>query len=84
MVREQVAMVATPALMIGSCLGLVVGPGGLIGFQVDLPSLPFLAVGFSSLLLLSWGFAVSGAALAGYLLRNQLRDALDPENLRAA
>ncbi|MFC9693967.1 hypothetical protein ACFTSF_35820 [Kribbella sp. NPDC056951] len=83
-VRDQIALVATPALMIGSCLGLVVGPGGLIGFHVGLPSVPFLAVGLAGLLLLSWGFAVGGAALAGYLLRNQLRDALDPENLRAA
>ncbi|GAA1679316.1 hypothetical protein GCM10009745_23890 [Kribbella yunnanensis] len=83
-VRDQISLVATPALMIGSCVGLLMGPQGLIGFQVDLPSLPFLAVGLAGLLLLSWGFAVGGAALAGYLLRNQLRDALDPENLRAA
>ncbi|MFB6725494.1 hypothetical protein ACFCV3_35265 [Kribbella sp. NPDC056345] len=83
-IRDQIAMVATPALMIGCCAGLLVGPGGLIGFQVDLPSVPFLAAGLAGLLLLSWGFATGGAALAGYLLRNQLRDALDPENLRAA
>ncbi|GAB3943294.1 hypothetical protein GCM10029976_065700 [Kribbella albertanoniae] len=83
-VRDQIAMVATPALMIGSCLGLVVGPGGLIRFQIDPPSVPFLAAGLAGALLLSWGFATGGAALAGYLLRNQLRDALDPENLRAA
>ncbi len=83
-VRDQIAIVATPALMIGSGVGLVMGPGGLVGFEVDLPSVPFLAAGLAGLLLLSWGFATGGAALAGYLLRNQLRDALDPENLRAA
>jgi putative ABC transport system ATP-binding protein len=36
------------------------------------------------IVLLSWGVATTGATLAAYLLRYQLRDALDPENLRAA
>jgi hypothetical protein len=29
-------------------------------------------------------FGLGGGVLAGFLLRNQLQDALDPENLRAA
>ncbi|TDD62474.1 hypothetical protein E1263_03280 [Kribbella antibiotica] len=83
-VRGQIAMVAAPALMTGTCLGLLAGPSGLATYLVEPLPLLYLAGGLAGLLLLSWGFAVGGASLAGYLLRNQLRDALDPENLRAA
>jgi multisubunit Na+/H+ antiporter MnhE subunit len=38
----------------------------------------------AGLTLAGWLFGVLGGVAAGFLLRNQLRDALDPENLRAA
>jgi hypothetical protein len=83
-VRGQIATVAAPALMLGSVLGVLIGPGGLIGFHTDRPTVAFLVTGLVAVVLLSWVVATAGATLAAYLLRYQLRDALDPENLRAA
>ncbi|MFK4082880.1 FtsX-like permease family protein [Kribbella sp. NPDC020789] len=83
-VRSQIVLVASPALVLGSCLGLVVGPAGPGSYLFERPSVLSFAAGLIGLLLLSWGISSGGAALAAHLLRNQLRDALDPENLRAA
>jgi hypothetical protein len=83
-VRGQIATVAAPALMLGSVLGVLIGPSALIGFHTDRPSPTFLVAGLVAVVLLSWVVATTGATLAAYLLRYQLRDALDPENLRAA
>ncbi|ADB35668.1 protein of unknown function DUF214 [Kribbella flavida DSM 17836] len=83
-VRRQLTTVAAPALALGLGIGLLGGINVLIGFQTDQPPTGWLAPLFVVLLGLGAAAGAGGAALAGYLLRNQLRDALDPENLRAA
>ncbi|MGZ0150313.1 hypothetical protein ACXJJ3_24840 [Kribbella sp. WER1] len=82
-VRRQLTAVAAPALAVGLLLGTLIGalrmPGATVG--VFDPVLVVLAV---VLAVTGWLFGQLGGTVAGFLLRNQLRDALDPENLRAA
>ncbi|MEV6272755.1 hypothetical protein AB0L64_36695 [Kribbella sp. NPDC051936] len=82
-IRRQLTVVAAPALAAGLLFGTVIGinrvSGGAVG-PFDPGTLLLAAI----LAAAGWLFGHLGAAAAGLLLRNQLRDALDPENLRAA
>ena len=82
-IRRQLTVVAAPALAAGLLFGTVIGinrvSGGAVG-PFDPGTLLLAAI----LTAAGWLFGHLGAAAAGLLLRNQLRDALDPENLRAA
>ncbi|MFI5729932.1 hypothetical protein ACIA49_07380 [Kribbella sp. NPDC051587] len=83
MITRQLAAVGGPALAIGAGAGMLLGLDYASGVSGD----PFKAVFLLGALAVASGgclFALAGGVLAGYLLRNQLRDALDPENLRAA
>lgn len=82
-IRRQLTAVAAPALAIGLLLGTLIGIDRIAGGAVnpfDLGTLPIAA----ALTAGGWLLGQLGGAAAGLLLRNQLRDALDPENLRAA
>jgi hypothetical protein len=82
-IRRQLTAVAAPALAVGLLLGTLIGVGQIAGGAVnpfDLGNLPIAA----ALTAGGWLLGHLGGAAAGFLLRNQLRDALDPENLRAA
>ncbi|MFF1815665.1 hypothetical protein ACFVWG_00070 [Kribbella sp. NPDC058245] len=83
MITRQLAAVGGPALAIGAAAGMLLGLDYASGIGGD----PFKTVFLLGALAVASGgclFALAGGVLAGYLLRNQLRDALDPENLRAA
>jgi hypothetical protein len=82
-ITRQLAVVGGPALAIGSAAGLLFG----LEYATGAGDSPFKMVYVLGALAVASGgclFALAGGVLAGYLLRNQLRDALDPENLRAA
>ncbi|GAA1549469.1 hypothetical protein GCM10009804_02420 [Kribbella hippodromi] len=82
-IRRQLTVVAAPALSVGLLLGVVTGMSRMtvgITSQLGLTKL-LVAVALSAL---GWLIGHLGGAAACYLLRNQLRDALAPENLRAA
>jgi hypothetical protein len=82
-IRRQLTAVAAPALAVGLLLGTLIGVGQIAGGAMnpfDLGNLPIAA----ALTAGGWLLGHLGGAAAGFLLRNQLRDALDPENLRAA
>ncbi|TWD80117.1 hypothetical protein FB561_1189 [Kribbella amoyensis] len=83
-VRRQLVVVAAPSTGIGLFVGAFSGTFPLIGFHTDRPDFAIVTITAIVLLFLGLAFGVLGAAVAGHLLRNQLRDALDPENLRAA
>ncbi|MET9314171.1 FtsX-like permease family protein [Kribbella sp. NPDC003505] len=82
-IRRQLTVVAAPALAAGLLFGTVIGinrvSGGAVG-PFDPGTLLLAAI----LTAAGWLLGHLGGAAAGLLLRNQLRDALDPENLRAA
>ena len=82
-VRRQLTAVATPAICGGLLLGTIVGLGRVVGGAVG-PFDPRTLLVAAGLTALGWLLGHLGAVTAGFLLRNQLRDALDPENLRAA
>lgn len=82
-IRRQLTVVAAPTLTLGLLLGTVIGVGRIAGGEVG--SFDPLTLGLAAVLAVAgWAFGQLGGAAAGFLLRNQLRDALDPENLRAA
>ncbi|MEU8224733.1 FtsX-like permease family protein [Kribbella sp. NPDC048915] len=82
-IRRQLTVVAAPALSGGLLVGTIIGVARLAGGEVGsfAPSTLLLA---AILTAAGWVLGHLGGTAAGYLLRNQLRDALDPENLRAA
>jgi hypothetical protein len=82
-IRRQLTAVAAPALATGLLLGMLIGVGRMVGGAVD-PFKPGTLLIAAALTAGGWLLGHLGGAAAGYLLRNQLRDALDPENLRAA
>ncbi|GAA3083292.1 hypothetical protein JOF29_004491 [Kribbella aluminosa] len=79
-VRRQLTAVAAPALAVGLLIGTLIGSDRVAGGAFD-PVVVILAVFLAAA---GWLFGQLGGTVAGFLLRNQLRDALDPENLRAA
>ncbi|MEV5960185.1 hypothetical protein AB0L70_00395 [Kribbella sp. NPDC051952] len=82
-IRRQLTAIAAPAIAGGLLLGGLLGLGPLIGGAND----PFQVRMLIAAVVLTaggWLLGLVGGAAAGFLLRNQLRDALDPENLRAA
>jgi hypothetical protein len=84
-IHRELMSTAGPTLCAGLAGGVLTGLGQLIGNPSDESgSLGSTVFAVLALLALGWATATAGAALAGFLLRNQLRDALDPENLRAA
>jgi hypothetical protein len=83
-IRRQLLITAGPTLCLGLVIGVCTGLARLVGgFNEDDTPVNTLYAALV-LLVLGWAVASAGAALAGFLLRYQLRDALDPENLRAA
>jgi hypothetical protein len=84
-IHRQLVITAGPALCLGLLAGVLTGLSRLVGSPYD-DGPPVINTLYAALVLLvlGWATAAAGAALAGFLLRNQLRDALDPENLRAA
>jgi len=82
-IRRQLTAVAAPALAGGLFLGTVLGLGRMIGGTTD-PLRPSMFLTAAGLTIAGWLLGLLGGVAAGFLLRNQLRDALDPENLRAA
>jgi len=82
-IQRQLVLAASPALAIGLLVGSLVttariqAPG--YGMSVGTHVLAAVALATAGAVL-----GLLGAVLAGFLLRNHLRDALDPENLRAA
>jgi hypothetical protein len=82
-IRRQLTAVAAPAFAAGLLLGTVIGIGRMAGGTVD-PFEPGTLLIAAGLTAGGWLLGHLGGAAAGFLLRNQLRDALDPENLRAA
>ncbi|MEV6284102.1 FtsX-like permease family protein [Kribbella sp. NPDC051770] len=84
-IHRELMTTAAPTLCAGLVAGVLTGLWRLIGNPDDeSSSLGTTLIAVLALLVLGWAVATAGAALAGFLLRNQLRDALDPENLRAA
>jgi hypothetical protein len=82
-IRRQLTAVAAPALTVGLLLGTVIGIDRVAGGAVSAFD-PMTLILAAVLAAAGWVFGQLGGAVAGLLLRNQLRDALDPENLRAA
>ncbi|GAA1147344.1 hypothetical protein GCM10009630_52210 [Kribbella jejuensis] len=82
-VRRQLSVVAAPALAVGLLFGTLIGIDRLAGGAMAVFD-PVILVLAAILAAAGWVFGQLGGAVAGFLLRNQLRDALDPENLRAA
>jgi len=82
-IRRQLTAVAAPALASGLFLGALLGLGRITGGDADglEPSTVPIVAGLT---VAGWLLGLLGGVAAGFLLRNQLRDALDPENLRAA
>jgi len=82
-ITRQLTAIGAPALTVGTTAGVLLGVDSLIGSD----RMPFRLVFLFGTLAVAAGavlFTLATAVLAGFLLRNQLRDALDPENLRAA
>ncbi|TCC20927.1 hypothetical protein [Kribbella speibonae] len=82
-IRRQLTVVAAPALAVGLLFGTVTGINRVAGGAVG-PFEPGTLLLGAILTITGWLLGQLGGAVAGFLLRNQLRDALDPENLRAA
>ena len=82
-IRRQLTAVAGPALALGMFLGSLFGLARMVGAPPD-PLQPASWLTAAGLTLAGWLLGLLGGVAAGFLLRNQLRDALDPENLRAA
>lgn len=82
-IRRQLTVVAAPALAAGLLFGTVIGINRVAGGWVG-PFEPGTLLLAAILTIAGWLLGHLGGAAAGFLLRNQLRDALDPENLRAA
>jgi hypothetical protein len=82
-IRRQLTVVAAPALAVGLLFGTVIGINRVAGGWVG-PFEPGTLLLAAILTIAGWLLGHLGGAAAGFLLRNQLRDALDPENLRAA
>ncbi|NIK55927.1 FtsX-like permease family protein [Kribbella shirazensis] len=82
-IRRQLTTVAAPALAVGLLFGAVAGVNRVAGGAVE-PFDPGTLLLAAALTAGGWLLGHLGGAAAGFLLRNQLRDALDPENLRAA
>ncbi|MFI7059465.1 hypothetical protein ACIBL3_00665 [Kribbella sp. NPDC050124] len=82
-IRKQLTAVAAPALASGMLLGTLLGLGRLIGGPTS-PFQPTALLAAAGLTIAGWLIGLLGGVAAGHLLRNQVRDALDPENLRAA
>jgi hypothetical protein len=83
-IRRQLTAVAAPALAAGLLFGMLLGLGRLVGVGND-PVDPGVLISTTiGLTAAGWLLGQFGGSAAGFLLRNQLRDALDPENLRAA
>ncbi|MFB6725495.1 FtsX-like permease family protein [Kribbella sp. NPDC056345] len=88
MITRQLSIVGAPALAVGMGLGMLITLGRVVGGSIvgDEPE-PYYGiylVAASAVAALGLVLGVAGGVLAGFLLRNQLEDALDPENLRAA
>jgi len=82
-IRRQLTVVAAPALASGLLFGSLLGLGRITGGDADTFRLSTVLV-TAGLAIAGWLLGLLGGITAGFLLRNQLRDALDPENLRAA
>ncbi|MFD7156405.1 hypothetical protein ACFV9C_17480 [Kribbella sp. NPDC059898] len=82
-VRRQLTAVAAPALAAGLLVGTLIGIERVAGGAVAAFD-PVAVILAAVLAAGGWLFGQLGGTVAGFLLRNQLRDALDPENLRAA
>ncbi|GAB2635746.1 FtsX-like permease family protein [Kribbella swartbergensis] len=82
-IRRQLTAVAAPALAGGLLLGTLLGVGRLVGGAAD-PFRVSTLITAAGLTAAGWLLGLLGGIVAGFLLRNQLHDALDPENLRAA
>ncbi|MEU4606694.1 hypothetical protein AB0F43_27250 [Kribbella sp. NPDC023972] len=82
-IRRQLTATAAPALALGLFLGSLLGLARMIGSPADPFQLSTLLTA-AGLTIAGWLLGLLGGVTAGFLLRNQLRDALDPENLRAA
>jgi hypothetical protein len=82
-IRRQLTVVAAPALAAGLLFGTVIGINRVAGSAVG-PFDPGTLLLAAILTAGGWLLGHLGGTAAGFLLRNQLRDALDPENLRAA
>jgi hypothetical protein len=82
-IRRQLTVIAAPALAAGLLFGTLIGIDRVAGGRGDAFD-PVTMVLAAVVAAAGWVFGQLGGAVAGYLLRNQLRDALDPENLRAA
>ncbi|MGW1341811.1 hypothetical protein ACWCOV_12205 [Kribbella sp. NPDC002412] len=82
-IRRQLTAVAGPALASGMLLGTLLGLGRLVGGFTSPFELSALLTA-AGLTITGWLIGLLGGVAAGHLLRNQVRDALDPENLRAA
>ncbi|WP_350280402.1 FtsX-like permease family protein [Kribbella sp. HUAS MG21] len=82
-IRRQLTAVAAPALAVGLLFGTVIGVNRTAGGAVE-PFDPGTLLLAAVLTAGGWLLGHLGGTTAGFLLRNQLRDAIDPENLRAA
>ena len=82
-IRRQLTAVAAPALAVGLLFGTVIGVNRTAGGAVE-PFDPGTLLLAAVLTSGGWLLGHLGGTTAGFLLRNQLRDAIDPENLRAA
>lgn len=82
-IRRQLGYLASPALAIGLLIGSL---GGLLRLSAGPPSPADIATLITAVALppAGWVLGQLGAAAAGHLLRNHIRDAVDPGNLRAA
>jgi hypothetical protein len=88
MITRQLSIVGAPALAAGLGLGMLITLGRVVGGSIvgtdAEPYYGIYLVAAGAVIALGLAFGLAGGVLAGFLLRNQLRDALDPENLRAA
>jgi len=83
MITRQIATVGAPALAGGAAVGMLLGLERVVGAPLATFDRVTLLATFA-VIVGGCLFGLAGGVLAGFLLRNQLRDALDPENLRAA
>lgn len=83
-IRRQLTVVAAPTLALGLLFGTMLGLDRVAGSAPGGAFNPITLILAAALTVAGWAFGHLGGAAAGFLLRNQLRDALDPENLRAA
>ncbi|WP_405062670.1 hypothetical protein OG474_13845 [Kribbella sp. NBC_01505] len=83
MITRQITTVGAPALAAGAAAGMLLGLDRVVGTSHG-PFQTVTLLGTVGVIAGGCLFALGGGVLAGFLLRNQLHDALDPENLRAA